>query len=137
MANGGEPLGFINCNAAAFTDPLGQYVGHLELGRPSGRGEGTLVAARGCAVLQLSRDRESSHLKWVRFANRPYACHYPLTGIGHRLLEQLAAEVHAGWCPSGTSNPAGLPMVDRSVRFRHTSAILTDTGGGKLADDAG
>ena len=31
--------------------------------------------------------------------------------------------MHAGWCPSGTSNPVGLPMVGRSVRFRHTSAI--------------
>ena len=32
------------------------------------------------------------------------------------------AEVHVGWCPPGTSNPTGLPMVDRSVRFRLTSA---------------
>src|SRR5579864_8072366 len=31
-------------------------------------------------------------------------------------------EVHVGWCPPGTSNPTGLPMVDRSVRFRLTSA---------------
>ena len=31
-------------------------------------------------------------------------------------------EVHAGWCPSWASNPAGLAMRDRSVRFRHTSA---------------
>ena len=34
----------------------------------------------------------------------------------------INVEVHAGWCPSGTSNPVGLPMVGRSVRFRHTSA---------------
>ena len=39
--------------------------------------------------------------------------------------------MHAGWCPSGTSNPAGLPMVDRSVRFRHTSASLIAEGYGR------
>jgi hypothetical protein len=39
-----------------------------------------------------------------------------------RRLFSINTEVHAGWCPSGTSNPAGLPLVDRSVRFRHTSA---------------
>ena len=35
---------------------------------------------------------------------------------------RISAEVHAGWCPPGTSNPAGLALRDRSVRFRHTSA---------------
>jgi hypothetical protein len=39
-------------------------------------------------------------------------------------LHNIMLEVHAGWCPSWASNPAGLPMVDRSVRFRHTSANL-------------
>jgi hypothetical protein len=34
------------------------------------------------------------------------------------------AEVHAGWCPSGTSNPAVPILSGRSVRFRHTSATL-------------
>ena len=34
----------------------------------------------------------------------------------------MTLEMHAEWCPSGTSNPAGLPTVGRSVRFRHTSA---------------
>ncbi len=37
-------------------------------------------------------------------------------------LFRLTTEVHAGWCPPGTSNPVDLPLVDRSVRFRHTSA---------------
>ena len=40
----------------------------------------------------------------------------------------INAEVHAGWCPSGTSNPVGLPLVDRSVRFRHTSANSSRAG---------
>ena len=93
---------------------------------------GGSVAALGPAVLQSSRDRESSHLKPGRFANCPEAYNYGVAGIGDRLQEQLAAEVHAGWCPSGTSNPAGLPMADRSVRFRHTSAILIAAVGGKL-----
>jgi hypothetical protein len=34
----------------------------------------------------------------------------------------IITEVHVGWCPPGTSNPVDLPPVDRSVRFRHTSA---------------
>ena len=35
---------------------------------------------------------------------------------------RINTEVHVGWCPPGTSNPVDLPLVDRSVRFRHTSA---------------
>jgi len=52
-------------------------------------------------------------------------------------LTTQGMEVHAGWCPSGTSNPVGLPMVDRSVRFRHTSASLIAEGGDKLSGDPG
>ena len=37
-------------------------------------------------------------------------------------LFSIGTEVHVGWCPPGTSNPVDLPLVDRSVRFRHTSA---------------
>jgi hypothetical protein len=37
---------------------------------------------------------------------------------------RINTEVHVGWCPPGTSNPVDLPLVDRSVRFRHTSAKL-------------
>jgi hypothetical protein len=37
---------------------------------------------------------------------------------------RINSEVHVGWCPPGTSNPVDLPLVDRSVRFRHTSARL-------------
>src|SRR5712692_3749939 len=37
-------------------------------------------------------------------------------------LFRFNSEVHVGWCPPGTSNPVDLPLVDRSVRFRHTSA---------------
>ena len=37
---------------------------------------------------------------------------------------KIITEVHVGWCPPGTSNPVDLPQVDRSVRFRHTSAKL-------------
>ena len=37
-------------------------------------------------------------------------------------LFNISTEVHVGWCPPGTSNPVDLPLVDRSVRFRHTSA---------------
>jgi len=40
-------------------------------------------------------------------------------------LSRISAEVHAGWCPSGTSNPAVPIISGRSVRFRHTSATTT------------
>ena len=39
---------------------------------------------------------------------------------------RIKPEVHVGWCPPGTSNPVDPPLVDRSVRFRHTSATLAD-----------
>ncbi len=35
---------------------------------------------------------------------------------------RINVEVHVGWCPPRTSNPVGLLLVDRSVRFRLTSA---------------
>ena len=38
---------------------------------------------------------------------------------------KINTEVHVGWCPPGTSNPVDPPLVDRSVRFRHTSAKLS------------
>jgi hypothetical protein len=38
---------------------------------------------------------------------------------------RIDMEVHVGWCPPGTSNPVDLPLADRSVRFRHTSAKLS------------
>jgi hypothetical protein len=37
---------------------------------------------------------------------------------------RINAEVHAGRCSPRTSNPVGLPLADRSVRLRHTSATL-------------
>jgi len=48
-----------------------------------------------------------------------------------RKLFSIKAEVHVGWCSPRTSNPVGLPMVGRSVRFRHTSAkILSEVVSG-------
>jgi len=41
-------------------------------------------------------------------------------------------EVHAGWCSPRTSNPVGLPEVDRSVRFRLTSARYRRRGSRRL-----
>ena len=72
------------------------------------------------------------------YVDRTEAIRIPATfALVRPFCADSTAEVHAGWCPPGTSNPAGLPMVDRSVRFRHTSASLSAEGCGKLPDDPG
>jgi hypothetical protein len=50
---------------------------------------------------------------------------------------RINTEVHAGWCSPRTSNPVGPPPVDRSVRFRLTSAISFSVASRVILDNDG
>ncbi len=84
--------------------------------RPS---SGLLSVSRGTTGGQPSPCREAQNDAWqLQFLLQSKAGNWRCPVKQFR----INGEVHAGWCPPGTSNPVGLPLVDRSVRFRHTSA---------------
>ncbi len=73
----------------------------------------------------LENESQTIWSGWLKIVRppRPTAPYLKLTvlTVWKRPL-RINSEVHVGWCPPGTSNPVDLPLVDRSVRFRHTSA---------------